>query len=262
MTRATSRPLRTLIIDDEPLAREGIRMLIGEDPEIQILGEVDNGRDAVTAIVNHRPDVVFLDVQMPERDGLSVLRQIPQDRLPLVVFVTAFDRYAIDAFEAHALDYLLKPVEAARFALTLSRVKARFQEREMLAVTGRLLDLLKLTGTLAGEQKRYIERIPVPQGNKVQIVAVAAVDWAEAEDDYVRLHVGKSTHLIRKTLSALESELDPQQFIRIHRSRIVNSTRIKELRPYGQGEYTLVLADGTQLKLSRTYRDRIAGLLP
>jgi len=257
-----SRPLRTLIIDDEPLAREGIRMLIGSDPELDIVAEVDNGRDAVTAIVGFRPDLVFLDVQMPEKDGLSVLRQIPVDQLPLVVFVTAFDRYAIDAFEAHAIDYLLKPVEADRFALTLARVKTRFRERQQSAFTDHLLALMRDNESLTGESKTYIERVPVPHAGKIQIVPVSSIDWAEAEDDYVRLHVGKTAHLIRKTLSAFEGELDPKQFIRIHRSHIVNASRIKELRPQGQGDYFVVLADGTQLKLSRSYKDRIAALLP
>lgn len=262
MTPLTGRPLRALIIDDEPLAREGVRMLIGADPEINIVSEVDNGRDAVTAILEFSPDLIFLDVQMPEQDGLSVLRHIPKDRLPMVVFVTAFDRYAIDAFEAHALDYLLKPVEADRFAVTMARVKSRFRERELSGITDRLLALMKDTESLSGQQKSYIERVPVPYAGKVQIVPVATIDWAEAEDDYVRLHVGKSSHLIRKTLSAFEGELDPKQFIRIHRSHLINAARLKELRPQGQGEYSVVLTDGTELKLSKTYKDRIAALLP
>jgi two-component system LytT family response regulator len=237
-------------------------MLIGSDPEISIVGEADNGRDAITAIVEHHPDLVFLDVQMPEQDGLSVLRRIPKDRLPMVVFVTAFDRYAIDAFEAHAIDYLLKPVEADRFAVTIARVKARFRERELSEITDRLLALMKDTESLAGQEKTYLERVPVPYAGKVQIVPVATIDWAEAEDDYVRLHVGKSSHLIRKTLSAFEGELDPKQFIRIHRSHIINAARIRELRPQGQGEYSVVLSDGTELKLSKSYKDRIAALLP
>lgn len=262
MSPLISRPLRTLIIDDEPLAREGVRMLIGSDRELDIVAEIDNGRDAITAIVGHRPDLVFLDVQMPERDGLSVLRQIPKEQLPLVVFVTAFDRYAIDAFEAHAIDYLLKPVEADRFALTLARVKARFRERQQSEVTDRLLALMRDNESLSGADKPYVERIPVPHAGKVQIVPVASIDWAEAEDDYVRLHVGKTEHLIRKTLTAFETELDPKNFIRIHRSHIVNAGRIKELRPQGQGDYVVVLSDGTQLKLSRSFKDRIATLLP
>lgn len=262
MAPLTKRPLRTLMIDDEPLAREGVRMLIGSDPEISIVGEVDNGRDAVSAIIEHHPDLVFLDVQMPEQDGLTVLRQIPKDRLPIVVFVTAFDRYAIDAFEAHAIDYLLKPVEADRFAVTMARVKSRFRERELSGITDRLLALMRDTDSLVGGSKTYIERVPVPFAGKVQIVPVATIDWVEAEDDYVRLHVGKLSHLIRKTLSAFEAELDPRHFIRIHRSHIINASRIKELRPQGQGEYSVVLSDGTELKLSKTYKDRVAALLP
>jgi two-component system LytT family response regulator len=262
MSPLTSRPLRTLIVDDEPLAREGVRMLIGSDPEISIVGEVDNGRDAVTAILEHHPDLLFLDVQMPEQDGLSVLRRISVDRLPMVVFVTAFDRYAIAAFDAHAIDYLLKPVEADRFAVTMARVKSRFRERELSGITDRLLALMKDTDSLVGEPKTYIERVPVPYSGKVQIVPVLTIDWAEAEDDYVRLHVGKSSHLIRKTLSAFEAELDPKQFIRIHRSHIINAARMRELRPQGQGEYSVVLSDGTELKLSKSYKDRIAPLLP
>ncbi len=262
MSPLVARSLRTLIIDDEPLAREGIRMLIGADPELDIVAEIDNGRDAITAIVGHRPDLIFLDVQMPECDGLTVLRRIPKDQLPLVVFVTAFDRYAIDAFEAHAIDYLLKPVELERFSVTLARVKSRFRERQMSEITDRLLALMRDNESLAGVTRSYIERVPVPHAGKVQIVPVSNNDWAEAEDDYVRLHVGKIEHLIRKTLSSFESELDPKQFIRIHRSHIVNAGRIKELRPQGQGDYLIVLSDGTQLKLSRSYKDRVAALLP
>lgn len=262
MAPLVTRSLRTLIIDDEPLAREGIRMLIGTDSELDIVAEIDNGRDAVTAIAGHRPDLVFLDVQMPEDDGLSVLRKIPSDQLPMVVFVTAFDRYAIDAFEAHAIDYLLKPVEVERFSKTLARVKARFRERQLSEITDRLLALMRDNESLMGDAKSFIERIPVPHAGKVQIVPVSAVDWAEAEDDYVRLHVGKTEHLVRKTLSAFEAELDPKQFIRIHRSHIVNAARIKELRAHGQGDYIIVLVDGTQLKLSRSYKDRVAALLP
>lgn len=256
------RPLRTLIIDDEPLAREGIRLLIGSDADIQIVGEAEDGQSAIDAILEHRPDLVFLDVQMPEKSGLDALREVPSERLPLVVFVTAFDRYAIDAFEAHALDYLLKPVVAERFSRTLARVKSRFRERELSEVTKRLMALMHGQETLSGPPQRFAERIPVPFGGKVQLVPVSAIDWIEAEDDYVRLHVGKTTHLLRKTLTAFESELNPEHFARIHRSRIVNLSRIKELRPHGQGEYTIVLVDGTSLKLSRTYRERIAKLLP
>jgi two-component system LytT family response regulator len=251
-----------MIIDDEPLAREGIRLLIGDDPDVQIIGEVDNGQDAVEAIHRHNPDLIFLDVQMPEQDGFAVLRGLAAGQIPIVVFVTAFDRYAIDAFEAHALDYLLKPVEAERFSRTLTAIKSRFREREFSSVTERLLALMQNPPSLTGQEPRYLERIPVPFGGKLQIVPVASIEWIEADDDYVRLHVGKAAHLVRKTLTSLESELPPHVFVRSHRSYMVNVTRIKELKPLGQGEYIIVMTGGDEVKLSRTFKDRFSAILP
>lgn len=257
-------PIRTLIIDDEPLAREGIRMLLSSDERFEVIGECTNGKEAIAAIVKHRPDLIFLDVQMPEIDGLGVLRALSPEQIPFVVFVTAFDKFAIDAFDAHALDYVLKPVNPSRFAKTLERIKARYSEREVSQISHRLVDLLRtdtkssLPPLVAHE---YISRFSVKTGDRITFVDAVDVDWLEADDYYVKLHVGKQSHLIRETLSNIEKQLDPAKFVRIHRSTIVNTSRIKELKQHFRGEYLVILKDGAKLKLSRTHRDAVARIL-
>jgi two-component system, LytTR family, response regulator len=258
------RNIRTLIVDDEPLAREGIRLLLAADSQFEIVGECTNGKEAITAIRKGRPHLVFLDVQMPEVDGLGVLRALSPEQLPLVVFVTAFDKFAIAAFDAHALDYVLKPVNPERFATTLTRVKKRFAEQEVSQISQRLIELLQSGDTAPAKnvsESRYITRFSVKTGDRIQFVEVADVDWLGAEDYYVNLHVGKQSHLIRETLSNLEQQLDPAKFIRIHRSTIVNSARIKELKQHFRGEYLVILYDGTSLKLGRTYHEAATRLL-
>ncbi len=256
--------IRTIIIDDEPLAREGIRMLLTSDSHFEIVGECTNGKEAITAIKKNKPDLIFLDVQMPEINGLGVLRALPANQLPLVVFVTAFDKFAIDAFDAHALDYVLKPVNPVRFAKTLARIRKRFSEQEVSQISQKLVDLLhsgKRDSIGATADTAYLNRFSIKTGDTIHFVDVVDVDWLEAEDYYVKLHVAKHSHLIRETLSNLEKQLDPAAFIRIHRSTIVNASRIKELKQHFRGEYFVILKDGTKLKLSRSYRNSVARIL-
>ena len=250
------RPIRTLIVDDEPAARDGIRHLLAADPEIVLAGECSNGREAAAAIRDTAPDLVFLDVQMPGLDGFGVLREVGVDRAPAVVFVTAFDQYALRAFDVHALDYLLKPFTDDRFRQSLERAK-------QLVRQGRLGDLSRKLAALldhdepAPARPRYLDRLVVKSGGKVTLLPVGEIEWIDAEGDYVRIHVGKTWHLLRETMKNLEDQLDSARFVRIHRSTIVNLEKVKELQPFFRGEYVVVLHNGTTLKLSRGYRDNL-----
>jgi two-component system LytT family response regulator len=247
--------LTCLIVDDEILAREGLRLLLAADAEISVVREAVNGREAVEAIRLHRPDLVFLDVQMPEMDGFGVLKEIGLDRMPPVVFVTAHDEYAIRAFETSAVDYLLKPVTAARFAQSLARAKARIAAPPEDA-TGHIIALLE---TLASPT-RYLERLAIRSTGKTSFVNVDELDWMSAAENYVELHAGGATHLLHVGINTLEKSLDPRRFLRIHRSTIVNIARIKEMRAADHGEYVLVLNDGVRLQSSRTYHARLKAL--
>jgi two-component system, LytTR family, response regulator len=253
------RPIRTLIVDDEPAAREGMRHLLAADPEIVLAGECSNGREAVAAIRDTSPDLAFLDVQMPELDGFGVLREVGVERAPAVVFVTAFDQYALRAFDVHAIDYLLKPFTDDRFRQSLDRAK-------QLVRQGRLGDLSrKLAALLDNDEstsaQRYLDRLVVKSGGKVTLLPVGEIEWIDAEGDYVRIHVGKTWHLLRETMKNLEDQLDAARFVRIHRSTIVNLEKVKELQPFFRGEYVVVLHNGTTLKLSRGYRDNLEARL-
>lgn len=252
-------PITTLIVDDEPLAREGVRLALKPDPLFTIVGECGNGKEAVAAIRRLRPHLVFLDVQMPELDGFGVLRKLKPEELPLVVFVTAFDDFAVAAFEARALDYVLKPLNPDRFAKTLARVKSVIVDQQLGETTKRLLALLSDSSVPAHE---FLSRFTVKIGDRIQFVEAAAVDWIEADDYYAKLHAGKQTYLIRESLSRLEDQLDPAQFARIHRSTIVNLARVKELKAHFHGEYIVLLQDGSKHKLSRSYRSALARILP
>jgi two-component system LytT family response regulator len=247
--------IRTLIVDDEPLARKKIVQSLSSDPAFSIVGECKNGHEALASIAAEKPNVIFLDVQMPELDGFDVLKSLDAKTLPLVVFVTAYDKYAIAAFEAHALDYLLKPFSKNRFQKTLTRIKAEFEHPASPATHERLLGLLNHLNT------PYTERLVVKHAGRVVFVNVAEIDWLEADGNYVQLHANKDTHLIRQTLSHLETTLDPKRFARIHRSVMVQLDRIKELQPTFNGDYAVILKDGSQLTLSRTYRDTLASAL-
>lgn len=259
--------LRTLIVDDEPLARDGIRMHLAGEPDVEIVGEAADGVQAVEAIRALRPDLVFLDVQMPEVDGLQVVERIGAARMPAVIFATAYHQHAVRAFELHAVDYLLKPVTEERIRAAMNRARLRLAtrgEEELTARLEALLEDLRALHARAGEApepapapRKYAAWISVAGRNSTQLVRVEDVDWFEAEGNYVRLHVGKVTHLIRSTLRAMGEQLDPSTFIRIHRSTIVNVNRIREIQPWFGGDYIALLHDGRQLRVSRSHREQL-----
>lgn len=250
-------PIRTLIADDEPLARERVRSLIGDQPGMTVIGEAQDGDEAVEQILSHQPDLVFLDVQMPKKTGFDVIQSVIShgaDRMPAVVFVTAYDQYAIKAFDVHAVDYLLKPFDRERFEGAVDRARKHFDANDNGALKSQLLRLVKeLQPSSAPKQERLI----VKTGGRLFFLRTDEIDWIEAAGNYVRLHVGKDAHLLRETMNSIEARLDPKHFLRIHRSRIVNMERVKELHPWFNGDYAVILRDGTKLMLSRGYRDKL-----
>jgi two-component system LytT family response regulator len=299
--------VRVVIVDDEPLARETLRLLMRRDPSIDIVGECQSGAEAVETIGRLAPDLVFLDIQMPELDGFQVLARLTLARRPIVVFVTAYDRYALDAFAAHALDYLVKPFTDERFYATLERAKQYVRERAFGLLGERVLSLLQAQGltapALAGDAagatagaaagttaadpdpliRRHpgsdgpargaapagpkpLDRLAVKENGRVLFVRVTEIDWIEACDYYVRLHVGGAAHELRQPLKDIATRLDPRRFVRIHRSAIVNLDRVQELQPHFHGNYLVVLKNGTSLPLSRARREELrtalGGLLP
>ncbi len=243
--------MNALIVDDEPLARDGLRMLLREDAKVSHVFEAKNGREAVDVIRNEQPNIVFLDVQMPEMDGFDVLKEVGADNIPAVVFVTAHDRYAIQAFEINAIDYLLKPVARERFEQALHRARSRVAARN--EDNRRMVALLE---TLASPSK-HLERIAVRSAGKTYFVDLQDVDWIQAAENYVQLHTSSSKHLVHATVQTLQEVLDPQQFLRIHRSLIVNVRQVKELETATHGEFVFVLRNGTRVQSSRTYHDAI-----
>lgn len=237
---------RVLIVDDEPLAREGVAALLADDAEVDVVGAA-SGVEAVQLIARLRPDILFLDIQMPEVDGFALLEMVGADAVPAVVFVTAYDRYALRAFEVHALDYLLKPFTDARFAAALARAKQQVASRRQGVLDARIADLLR-----ARQSPRT--RFLVPARGKMIVVDAASIDWIEAADYYVCLHSGGVSHLLRDTMDEIERQLDPQQFFRVHRSAIVNLARVREIHPLFRGDCELRLADGVAVRLSRNRR--------
>jgi two-component system LytT family response regulator len=252
-----SAKIRTLIVDDEPLARERIRHLLRKEPDIDILAECADGRDAVAAIGKHKPDLVFLDVQMPELDGFGVLEQLDRSAMPAIVFVTAYDQFALRAFEVHALDYLLKPFDGARFKKTLEHARKRIQREPSEELSRRVAELLADLKPASKQQNR----LAIKSAGKVLFLRIDEIDWVEAADNYVNLHVGNATHLHRETMAALEARLPSDKFMRINRSTMVNVERIKELQPMFHGEYAVILRTGARLTLSRGYREKLNQLL-
>ena len=246
----------TLIVDDEPLAREGLRLLLAEDADVAAIHEAKDGREAVAAIRKARPDLVFLDVQMPEMDGLAVVREIGAERMPAIVFVTAHDQYALRAFEINAVDYLLKPVTRERFAQAFARAKARLETQPAGEASRQILTLLE---TLAAPH-RSVKRLAVRSAGKTVFVEIGDVDWIEAAENYVKLHAGRASHLLQVAMNTLEQSLDPDCFVRIHRSIIVNIGRIKELEPALHGEYVVTLESGVRLRSGRTYHEKLRAL--
>ncbi len=244
--------IRVLLVDDEPLAREMLREMLQHDPEVQIVGECTNGREAVAAIRALSPDLLFLDVQMPEVGGFELLETLGAGNMPHVIFVTAYDNYAVRAFEVHALDYLLKPFDRERFDISWKRAKTQIK-REKNGVDQRILALLE--DLKAGS--KYLERLVIKSGGRIYFLETNDIDWIEAEGNYVSVHSGKKAHLLRETISSLEAQLDPKKFLRIHRSSIVRIDRIQELQPWFHGEFRVILQNGTQLTLSRNYREKL-----
>jgi len=250
--------IRTVIVDDEPLAREGVQMMLEADSDISIIAECKNGAEAVAAIINQKPDLVFLDVQMPEMDGFEVVEAIGVKQMPYVIFVTAYDKYALQAFEVNALDYLLKPFTVQRFSSALERAKNQTGKEETDNLSRKLMSLLEEVKP----KSDYLERIIVKNAGRVFFINVEEIGWIEAADVYVRVHTtGKQSHLVRGSISKLEEKLDPAKFLRIHRSTIVSIKHIKELQPLFHGEYEITLRDGTKLTSSRSYRDRLQIIL-
>jgi two-component system LytT family response regulator len=249
--------IRVLIVDDEPLARERIRDMLSDDPEVEVVSECANARDAVTTILKQPPDLLILDVQMPGKDGFSILEELGPARTPPVIFVTAYDQYAVRAFEVYALDYLLKPFDQERFDKAIRRAKDHIRGGASEDLSQRLLAALEQIKS----KPTYLERLVIKNNGHLFFLKTEEVDWFEAEGNYVRLHAGKETCLLRDTISSLEGQLDPKKFVRVHRSAIVNIDRIQELQPWFHGEYRIVMRDGEQLTLSRSYRDKLNDLL-
>lgn len=252
--------IRVLIVDDEPLARGKLKSLLAKEPDIEVVGEAGDGRSALDAIAKHGPDLVFLDVQMPELDGFGVLSQLPADARPAVIFVTAHDQFALKAFEVHALDYLLKPFDRERLQKALDR--ARLQ----LAAPSGQSDLQnQISALLAGMKQPAVatapDRIAVKTSGRILFVNTTDIDWVEAADNYVKLHVGKVEHLMRETLSSIEQRLGGAGFVRISRSVIVHPRVVRELQPLFHGDQAVILKDGTRLTLSRTHRDALDTLV-
>ena len=245
--------IRALIVDDEPLARQRLLRLLRDEADVEVIGEAGDGGEAVAAIRAEKPDLVFLDVQMPVLDGFGVLEALGEENLPAVIFVTAYDRYALRAFEYNALDYLLKPFDRERFKKALERARAHLGGDKSDEEAQQLLGA-------AAEYKSEgaaLERLVIKSSGRVFFLRVEEIDWIEAAGNYVRLHVGKEGHLLRDTMGSLEARLDPKRFLRIHRSTMVNIERIQELQPLFHGDYVVILRDGTQLNLSRSYRPRL-----
>ena len=265
--------MRVLIVDDEAFARQRLRRLLSEESDIEIVGEAANGREAIALITTHNPDLVLLDVQMPRVDGFGVLRGL-DGPAPLVIFVTAFDEHAVAAFNVHAFDYILKPVEPARFTEAIARARTQIAQSSAAERHAKLVAFLdagpgappRETVVPAADAPTSGGRVPldrllVKEEGRMYFVPVVEIDWIEAFGNYARLHTGQRTHLIRETMATLERALDARRFARIHRSTIVNLDRIKQMDLWGSGDYMVRLADGTQLKLSRWYRDRLEARL-
>jgi two-component system LytT family response regulator len=290
--RAPQPPLRALVVDDEAFARQRVRRLLTREADVEVMGECAGGREAVEAVRRERPDILFLDVQMPELDGFAVLRELAggaadadeaadagADALPLVVFVTAYDEHALRAFDVRALDYLLKPVDPERLHLAVTRARAQHAQATAAERHARLVSLLAevapAAAPAAGSEPAAASASPgglpatatpptqaparllVKDDGHMYLVRTADVDWVEACGNYAKLHVGNRTHLMRETMASLEQALEPAGFARLHRSAIVNLDRVKEMQPWFSGDYVAILADGTRLKVSRVYRERL-----
>jgi two-component system LytT family response regulator len=251
---ATQPAIRVLVVDDEPLAREHLIALLADEPDMVVVGEAGGGSEAVRLIRSERPDLVFLDVQMPGLNGFDVLRSLPSDQLPLVVFVTAYDTHAVSAFEVAAVDYVLKPVVENRFRLAVRRAVERMaapRTRDVLAHLSAIADRMPAPAA---------DRVPISVDGRVLFIPPRDIDWVDADDDHLRVHVGRTVHVVRETMTHMEERLR-SGFLRIRRSTLVNVERIREVQPWVKGDYVVILQDGTRLTSGRTYRDRVRALL-
>jgi two-component system LytT family response regulator len=262
--------ISTIIVDDEALARRGLELRLKEAPDFEIVAQCANARDALPAIRAHMPDLVLLDIQMPGLSGFELVAQIPSESLPLVVFITAYDQYAVRAFEARAVDYLLKPIDDDRFYETLDKVRAHVRSRDAVQQRDRLVGLIaEITGCgevalddllergRAAVARPRAEILPIRQGREIVRVPIESIEWIDAAGDYMCIHASGQTHILRGTMKELEDILDPNLFQRVHRSTIVNLRRVKSLRAHMNGEYFLTLEGAHELKMSRTYRDKV-----
>ena len=270
-----NRIIRALIVDDESLAREALLVLLNDDPEIEVIAECRNGKEAVTVIREQSPDVVFLDIQMPEMDGFQVVEEVGARRMPVTIFVTAYDKHALRAFEAHALDYLLKPFDHDRFGIALQRAKTFVRQQKLGEISESLFAMLQDMKLKTGESptdadnrsperaahKEPIDRVVIKSGGRIYFLKTEEIDWVEGAGDYLSLHSGNQTHLIRETMGNFHAKLDSQKFLRIHRSTIVNIERIKDIEPLFKGDYIITLTSGICLKASRGYRRELQALL-
>ena len=256
MTKVTNRTVETLVVDDERLARQKVRTLLHHHPDFHIVKECANGEEALQLLASRPVDVLFLDVQMPGMDGFGVLGRIEPERMPHVIFTTAHDEYAVKAFDVHAVDYLLKPFDRKRFDVALGRVRQRIDQGERSVIDQRFMDAIQLL--TRGES--WSDRVMIRGEGRIFFLKVDEIDWIEAADNYVRIHVRRESHLLRETMSALEAQLSPKRFVRIHRSAIVNVDRIREIKTLFHGEQVVVLHDGKEIALGKTYRERIRSI--
>jgi len=252
-----STKIRTVIVDDEELARERMKFLLEVQADVEVVAVCSDGLSALEAIERTRPDLVFLDVQMPGMDGFEVVENLDASIAPDVVFVTAHDGHAIRAFEIHALDFLLKPFDQTRFEKTLDRARNRFHGGKGARIDSRLVTLLEELR----EERKYPERLIVKSSGRVFFVRTEEIDWVEASGNYVKIHTKSDAHLLRESMKNMEAKLDPKTFVRIHRSAIVNIDRIKELEPWFHGEYIVIMQNGTRLTASRVFSDRLAAVI-
>ena len=245
--------IRTLIADDEPLAREGLRRILEREPGLTLIGECENGQETVEAVRRDLPDLLFLDIQMPGLNGFQVIEALDAGQIPLVVFVTAYEEHALRAFEIHALDYVLKPPDEGRVHEAVLRACGILEQKEKDAAVSRMLEMLASMRAPRGPAARLM----IPSRGKITFIRVEEIDWIEAQGDYVQIYAAGKKHLLRRKVSALEKELPEETFARIHRSTIINVTRVRELQPLYHGDYAVILNDGTRLTMSRSYRPKV-----
>ncbi len=253
--------IRTIIADDEHLSRQKLRLLLSSEPGLQVVAECDCGEQTVDAVHAQKPDLLLIDIRMPDMDGFEVLAKITEDEMPVVVFTTAYDQFAIRAFDAHALDYLLKPFEQERLHQAIERTRAELLKSHNLSLTSRILDMLAQKADPQARSKQADDRMVIRAGGKVVFLDLKEIDWIEAAANYVKLNAGKDSYLLREGIGSIAERLDPERFVRIHRSVIVNVRKIRELQPCDSGEYIAVLKSGKELSCSRGYRAQLQRLI-